>query len=304
MRYYHSWTMAESDIPKVDFLKKKKGHHLEFEIMALEDLLAKKDSLAPHIGQPHRVLFHNIIYITAGEGAHYVDFQPYAIDRGSLIFIAQDQVHAFDIHSGLHGYVLLFTAEYLKKNLIHSDLVSLYRLYNYHPHTPVLPPHETRPEAFHHLFKEIEREYSHPDLLVKDEILRLLLKVLLLKAERITKTIAPEQKNTEWFLLFGRFKEQLLHHYAFTRSVKEYAGMLRISPKHLNTICKSVSGSTAKQCIDNFLVLEIKRVLATSNGSVQEISYDFGFDEPTNFVKFFKKHTDHSPAQFRNRLKK
>lgn len=48
------------------------------------------------------------------------------------------------------------------------------------------------------------------------------------------------------------------------------------------------------------MVLEIKRALATSNASVQEITYTFGFDEPTNFVKYFKKHTGYSPAQFRN----
>lgn len=296
--------MPGPDIPKVDFLKKKKGHHIDLEIMALEDLLARNDSLPHPLEHPHRIRFHNILYITAGEGTHYVDFQPYAFSPGSLLFISKGQVHAFDVRPGIQGYLLLFTAEYLNTNLIHSEIISLYRLYNYHQHSPLLQPQETKNEAFHNVFKEIEREYEYPDLQQKDEILRLLLKVLLLKAERIMKTVIVEQKNAEWFILFSRFQEQLGNNYASTRSVTEYARMLKISPKHLNTICKSASSTTAKQYIDNFMILETKRVLATSDGSIQEISYELGFDEPTNFVKYFKKHTNQSPAQFRNIYKK
>lgn len=296
--------MENTEIPKVDFLKKKKGHEIEFEIMSIEDLFTRKDRLPYSIELPHRVQFHMVLYITAGEGKHYVDFQPYAFNTWNLIFIAKGQVHAFEVHPDIRGYLLLFTADYLKNNLSHSEIVSYQRLHNYHLHAPVMQPQESQIEAFTSLFKEIQREYADPDLFAKDEILRLLLKVLLLKAEGIKKTAFSGQKNTEWFKLFGHFQEQLEKHYAATRSVQDYAGLLKISPKHLNTICKTIAGSTAKQCIDDFLVLEMKRTLATSNGSVQEISYDFGFDEPTNFVKFFKKHSEYSPAQFRNTYKK
>ncbi len=72
-----------------------------------------------------------------------------------------------------------------------------------------------------------------------------------------------------------------------------------MSPKHLNTICKSVSGMTAKQYIDSFMILEIKRILATSDSPMQEISDNLGFEESTNFVKYFKKHSGVSPSKFR-----
>ena len=75
-----------------------------------------------------------------------------------------------------------------------------------------------------------------------------------------------------------------------------------VSYKHLNEICKSVTGSTAKEVIDNLLILESKRHLAVSDISIKELSYEVGFDEPTNFVKYFKRHTQQSPAQFRKSL--
>lgn len=290
--------MEVSDIPQVEFARKKKLT-IEFEILALEDLFSKRAEMVPPIDHPHRISFHNIMYITAGEGTHHIDFQPHKISQGSLIFISKGQVNAFNVQPDMRGYLILFTTEYLEKHLIHSDVLSLYRLYNYHLHSPVMQPEETQDEGFHDLFRGITAEYSNPDVFAKEDILRLLLKVLLLKAERIKRTVTADQKKTEWLIRFGQLKELLEKHIASTRSVQDFAEMLKISPKHLNTICKAVSGATAKQNIDSFMILEIKRLLATSDSSVQEISFDFGFDEPTNFVKYFKKHAGQSPSHFR-----
>lgn len=290
--------MEIPNIPQVEFCKQNKLA-IEFEIMPLETLISKRDKLLQPLDFPHRVTFHNILYITSGKGTHHVDFKPYYFSEGSLLFISQGQVHSFDVHSDIKGYLVLFTTDYLETNLIHSDVVSLNRLYSYHLHAPIMQPLETKKEGFHDLFKEIMKEYANPDHFAKEEILRLLLKVLLLKAERIKRTVTTDQKKTEWLIRFGHFKEHLEKHITSTRSVKDFAGMLNISPKHLNIICKAVAGSPAKQFIDNFMTLEIKRLLATSDSSIQEISYDMGFEEPTNFVKYFKKHSGYSPSQFR-----
>ncbi|SLM29662.1 Transcriptional regulator, AraC family (fragment) [Desulfamplus magnetovallimortis] len=72
----------------------------------------------------------------------------------------------------------------------------------------------------------------------------------------------------------------------------------------MNKIAKAITGNTVKSFIDNFVILEIKRQLAVSDISIKELTYLMGFEEPTNFVKYFKKHTSQSPAQFKKILKK
>ncbi|MFC1653158.1 helix-turn-helix domain-containing protein [Planctomycetota bacterium] len=72
--------------------------------------------------------------------------------------------------------------------------------------------------------------------------------------------------------------------------------------KHLNEICKRITGRTVKKCIDNHVILEMKRRLASSDISIKELAYITGFDEPTNLVKYFKKYTNQSPSQFKRRL--
>lgn len=289
------------EIPKITFTKKSKIE-IEFEIFTISSLFSRQDKLDLVLDKPHRVDFYHVIYITRGTGAHYIDFNPYAYTEGSIIFISKGQVHAFDVRSDTDGFVILFTDDFLSKNLIHSDILSFYRLYNYHLHKPVIQPEESGGDVFKIIVNEMYWEYQLSNDFAKEEILRLLLKLLLLRAERIKRTLIPKEKNTQWFTTFSVFKKYLEKHFAETRNASDYAKMMKMSYKHLNGVCKSITGNTAKAFIDQFIILETKRRLAVSDIPVKELSYALGFDEPTNFVKFFKKHTRQSPSQFRKKL--
>jgi len=295
--------MKMEKIPKIPFLKKIKPD-IEFEIFRLNSLFSRQDELNFSLDKPHRVDFYHILYITKGKGLHHIDFCPYTFREGSILFISQGQVHAFDGCPENDGFLILFTEAFLSKNLIHSDILSFYRLYNYHLHSPIMQSEEIGNMNFMNIINEIYEEYYFSDDFAKEEILRLLLKLLLLKAERIKRTLIPQERNSEWFIKFGSFRNQLEKNFAETRNAKEYSEMMNISYKHLNEICKSVTGSTAKEFIDNFVILEAKRHLAMSDVSIKELTYELGFDEPTNFVKFFKKHTLQTPSQFKLTLKK
>jgi AraC family transcriptional regulator, transcriptional activator of pobA len=291
----------KEEIPKIAFLKKSKAE-IEFEIFTIQSLFSRQNKIDHPLDQPHRVAFYNIIYITKGTGVHSIDFHSYPYTEGSLIFISKDQVHSFDMESDIDGFVILFTDEFLSKNLFHSDILSFNRLYNYHLHEPIIYPEQACGEVFKNIVNEMCREYLLSNDFAKEEILRLLLKLLLLRAERIKRTMIPKEKNTEWFRTFNEFKHLLEKHYTATRNAKVYASLMSISYKHLNEVCKSIAGITAKAFLDQFIILETKRRLAISNASVKELTYALGFDEPTNFVKFFKKHTGQSPSQFKKKI--
>ncbi len=168
----------------------------------------------------------------------------------------------------------------------------------------MIEPDNAAEQNFGNIIHEMHAEYNNSENFAKEEMLRLLLKLLLFKAERKRHSLIPREKNSEWVLKFGVFRNQLEKHITDTRNANVYADRMGISYKHLNEICKSISGNTAKIFIDNYLVLEIKRQLAISDISVKELAYKSGFDEPTNFVKYFKKHTNYSPSQFKKMLKK
>ena len=51
--------------------------------------------------------------------------------------------------------------------------------------------------------------------------------------------------------------------------------------------------------IQERVILEAQRMLLYSNLHVNQIGYCLGFDDPSYFVKYFKKHALISPVEFR-----
>ena len=72
--------------------------------------------------------------------------------------------------------------------------------------------------------------------------------------------------------------------------------------KTLTRACRAMTGQTAKQIVDERVVLEAKRRLAHSDAAVETLAYQLGFSEATNFGKFFARHTGQSPGSFRGAI--
>jgi len=58
---------------------------------------------------------------------------------------------------------------------------------------------------------------------------------------------------------------------------------------------------TAKEVIDQRVVLEAKRLLVHSNATSAQIGYQLGFPEPSNFVKFFRRMTGTTPLVYKKK---
>lgn len=104
--------------------------------------------------------------------------------------------------------------------------------------------------------------------------------------------------NLDYVMLF---KDLLEQHYKNQKQVSYYVKELFISEKRLNQATSKLFGKTSKEIINDRVMLEAKRILAHTNESVKEICYSLGFEEPTNFVKYFKKHSGATPTEFREK---
>ncbi|MBU1097476.1 MAG: helix-turn-helix domain-containing protein [Bacteroidetes bacterium] len=102
--------------------------------------------------------------------------------------------------------------------------------------------------------------------------------------------------------LLEKFILCLLKDIKYSRSVKYYATRLAISTKKLNYITKKYFGKTAKVYIEERIIENSKKLLSDTPNTVKQISYSMGFTDPTNFNKFFKKHTSITPLMFRQQF--
>ena len=77
-----------------------------------------------------------------------------------------------------------------------------------------------------------------------------------------------------------------------------YAERLNITAGYLSTLTSSVSGRTASEWIDSFVILEAKIMLTSTNMTIQQISYELHFPSQTFFGKYFKDKVGCSPTQY------
>lgn len=103
-------------------------------------------------------------------------------------------------------------------------------------------------------------------------------------------------------ILFKEFIRLVSEHHRKERRVDFYADQLYLSPKHFSTVIKKVSGKTAGQWIDEYVILEIKTLLKYSAMSIQEVAYYMNFSNPSFFGKYFKHHTGMSPSEYKTQV--
>lgn len=80
-----------------------------------------------------------------------------------------------------------------------------------------------------------------------------------------------------------------------------YSGGLCITPKYLSRIIKDITGYTALDYIENYVVTEAKAMLNSTMMTVQQISDSLNFPSQSVFGKYFKRVTGMSPKEYRGK---
>jgi AraC family transcriptional activator of pobA len=278
----------------------KKGLSNEIEVIPIADTIAKHHD---NITIPHRDSFYNIFWYQKGSATHFVDFKPIKVKHNSILFVDKNRVQMLDPKSGYDGKFLLFTdsffdkqqdnGKYLRNNILFNDLLE----------EPLLSISNNSPIIS--VFHEIELELSRPNDTVQYQLLHNLLHNFLLLAERERrKSGFIEIKKGEELDYTILFKNLLEDKFKTIKSVAAFAGLMAVSEKKLNKATATTLGKSPKELIDERVVLEAKRMLAHTHNSIKEIGFDLGFDEPTNFIKYFRKHEAKTPIEFRKLFSK
>ena len=85
------------------------------------------------------------------------------------------------------------------------------------------------------------------------------------------------------------------------RNLSFYAGKLYLTPKYLSKLIKSISGKSAHEWIDSFVISEAMNMLKYSDMSIKSIVWELNFPNQTTFYRFFKANTGMTPSEYRKR---
>ena len=288
------------NIPEVNF--RNEFLDLGFEIVSLSYLFTVNEDY--ELQRPHRINFFAILFITEGKGLHTIDFNEYSYKRHDILFIGSEQIHSWSKYKGVEGFVIFFTEDFLQKNQTKFKDVTYSYPYNSVLYKPVVSVKDKYAIlTFTNLINYIYNEYNQQGSEEKQEILQCLLRTFLLKIRVHNRQFVSIIQNDKTEL-FIRFQSLLTKNIASSRNAKDYCKWLNVSYKKLNNTCKELTNKSLKFFIDSFLILKAKQYLTDGDKNVSEVAYLLGFNEITNFTKYFTKHSSQNPSTFQSSLKK
>lgn len=275
----------KNDIPIHDFTPEDDLGNLK---MRYEPLNVRNEH---GIMEPHRHLYYELFFFKKGGGIHSIDFIDHPIADNSIHLIGPGQVHLLKRDLASHGAVVHFKKE------MALQLPQVYSLLQ-HVASPIFEHDADSFARIEVILQQLEEAIKSKEQSV-DEMVACLWHILLkITANRKVTKVKYESRG---FKYFSELKVLVEENYRNNKLPVWYAAQLHITEKRLNEICKEATGLTMSNYLKDRIVLEAKRLLSHSAGSVKEIGYHLGFEDPSYFARFFKKNTGLTAGEFKGR---
>lgn len=285
----------KKDIPHIQF-NAATTENFGFEIIPIDKIAQNKGKYDHNPELPHQLKFYNLIFFTKGKGRHFIDFNWFSVQENSLVYLTKEQVNAFDFSGNLSGFCIIFTEQYFVNCFSNLPEDFVFRLFNPQLFSPILQI--PKQSDFRTYFNLLQQEFNNLESFNQKTIIESLFVILVSKAENLKQNQTFHIKGNSKIKIYQNFTSLIETHLSKSRSADFYARELTITYKHLNVICKELVNKTAKNVIDDFVILQAKRNLINANLKITELAYKLGFEDPTNFSKYFKKHTGLTPNSF------
>lgn len=255
------------------------------------------------IGTYSRKDFYKVSLIIGTGKLFYAD-KWIEIDRPALLFSNPIVPYSWEATSGQSGWYCLFTEAFIQ----HSERVNnlrdspLFKIGS----NPIFFPDETQfnelSAIFQKMLVEMSSTYTH-----KYDILRSYLHLLIHEAMKNnpatnfhTYTNASTRVSSLFLELLERqFPIDAPETILKLKNPADYAAALSVHINHLNRAVKEVTGKTTTAHIAARIIKEARALLQHTDWNIAAIAYALGFEYPSYFTLFFKKHTGLAPTQLR-----
>lgn len=245
------------------------------------------------------------VSLIIGKGKIYYADKCVQIDAPAVLFSNPLVPYSWEAESEQQsGWYCLFTEDFIQ----HSERVNNLRdspLFKIGCN-PIFFPDEAQLNELSAIFQKMQTEmcstYPH-----KYDILRSYLHLIIhevMKNNPATKFHSYANAALRVSSLFLELLERQFPIDSPERTLKlknpaDYATSLSVHINHLNRSVKTVTGKTTTTHIASRIISEAKALLQHTDWNISDIAYSLGFEYPSYFTLFFKKHTGLAPTQLR-----
>lgn len=250
---------------------------------------------------------HNFFEITYGSG-HDVDikignfsFKP--LDN-SLSFSTPYHVSTWKVNSfkeGSLGYMILFKPDLIHFSYSKIDLYRNFSFFNLHT-SPAISLTPEQSVEIRDLMETMYAESNQKGIGNRQIILSAYLTILLEKTNVFykqgpSKVVFSNRAEEIAFLFENLLKEKV----NYQLHLSDYASELNISTPYLSEAIKKATGKAAKSIVQEFLILKTKASLIQNDNTIADVAHSLGFNDTSNFIKFFKSNVGLTPGKYRKK---
>lgn len=272
-----------------------------FQAMSIQDFFSKhhdfKDSIDVHVHN-----FHLILWISKGNGIHYIDCDKYEVNSSTIFFLSPNNSHHYQITEDINGYIIAFSTDFFAH--LDPTIVERLRYELFHNNGGTLcfvPPsiqHQLE-TIVKHMISELQLDNSESMIM---SYLASLLTMFIAKSKR--KCVWPKMNDThlrtQSFITYSTFMESVDKNFTHFHNVREYATLMNISLSLLSKCTKEHGKCTPLDIISKRIMVEAKQLLCYTPYSLKEIAGMLGFKDSSYFNKYFKRYVGILPSEFRN----
>jgi AraC-like DNA-binding protein len=240
----------------------------------------------------HKDDYFVFFFLQEGSAKVRVDFQEIEFNESTVFCTIPGQVHSIISLSNIKGWVLTIDAMFVKNE--YKEIFNKLHFLNISP----LLSHEESDELLQCISLVNKKNASNNELINQSVLHDLLSSYIGMIAEIYQKGF-PAIKSTRFMEITSQFKTLLSANYQTMKRPNQYASEIKISPVYLNEAVKGTTGLSIRDCIQNEVILQAKRLLYYTDLTIKEISLKLGYDDWAYFTRLFTKSTNLTPSQFR-----
>ena len=249
---------------------------------------------------PSRIGLAALTICLKGETRTSIDLKEYVIRANDMVITLPDQIIQKHSESDdLATCVIALSPDFVRNSLFSMQQFVPATLHIRDNPCITLDPEEVVRLLEYHSF--LRQKVKMKGNKFQKEITLSLLHALFYDIDNIVDRHMPmgTQSKTRKDELFEQFIHTIQQYYKKERSVSFYADKLCLTPKHLSNVLKELTGKSAGEWIDDYVILEAKTLLKSTSLTVLQISEELNFANQSFFGKYFKQHTGMSPMQYR-----
>lgn len=255
------------------------------DVLNGNDILINVSKIEKHYPL-HFHSFYEIEFAIEGSGTQVINGNNYNIDKKTVFLYHINDYHEIHADQPLTLYNIAFNINILDEQIIET-------IFNYESEIVIeLTPHKLQQTiSLMNIINDISTSQRSNKFMIMEHLLNALLFTII----GSQKTNSTKKKS----LLKNEVLQYIHKNFARSPSLEEIASYSGYQKNYFCEIFKKKTGMTYVEYLTHYKINYSKKLLKMQNKSIKEISFECGFDSPSNFIREFRKKNNMTPKEYR-----